>query len=343
MINEADNNAEEIDSEAPEEVAADDAPEVEASDDSPEGAASVAAASAEDEPEADAPASSDEPAEASFIDIIEGLIGDVPEQPRDEIISALQNGKVDKLPQYLRGYLRHSASKFRAMEAELAEAKKTGESKLAGERQAFESEVQKWDTQRARFARSLREGKYNDLLTEADKIDSEAIDPLTDDGQRALAKLHAAEYHRAFTDEIVKDAVAAEKLAELNQFIVRNPEMKKADFKKEMANLIRSRQAAGGAMTTEDAYAIVRGNRAATAARARLQADRSARARAASKVGRVTGTGRVTVDLESQVSAISKKGYVKNGQRLTGSYAVYSWLQDNPTKAKAYQKLLQAS
>jgi hypothetical protein len=137
--------------------------------------------------------------------------------------------------------------------------------------------------------------------------------------------------------------VAAEKLASLNQFIAENPEMKKVDFKKDMASLIRSRQAAGGAMSTEDAYAIVRGNRAAKAATDRLQADRAARARAASKVGRVTGNGRATVDLETQVSTISKKGYVKNGVRLTGSHAVYKWLEDNPTKAKAYHQLLQAS
>lgn len=171
----------------------------------------------------------------------------------------------------------------------------------------------------AEFSAIAEDPKIQEVLSQSE---DQLPDIFTEDGINARIQRGIAQGIRNILEPMQESAQAKAREAAYLDFIEKHPEMKKSDFKAEVAQMVRTRKEVGDPIKTQDAYQLVKARRILHEKQARAQREQAARAQAARKVGTSTVGGRPGAD-----------GIPKDVMKR-GANAIAQWLQSNPEAAK---------
>lgn len=169
--------------------------------------------------------------------------------------------------------------------------------------------------QQKAFSNLLNDKNLRSVL---EKPDSELPDLMSPEGIEARIEKATAQKLVDLIQPVREATEVAEQRNALQDFITVHPEMKSGNFRKDVATLIKNRQQMGFAISTPDAYEIVR-SRQETAANERDRArERQARAASARQIGR------------GRSSAAANSGPPKGAK----AHELFEWLKAHPEEAK---------
>tara|TARA_A100001515_G_scaffold134712_1_gene125058 strand:+ start:8709 stop:9656 length:948 start_codon:yes stop_codon:yes gene_type:complete len=240
-----------------------------------------------------------------YKDIDERHIKDLPTTAR----RILHNFRVDKKLQ---------EQKHRTAMQEMQAGVEERESRLANMEREFAR-------RQAEFAAVAEDPKLKEIL---DKSEDQLPDIFTEEGIDARIQRGIAQGIRNILEPMQQSARAKASEAAYLDFLEKHPEMKQADFKSEVARMVRTRKEVGDPIKTQDAYQLVKARRILHEKQARAQRETAARAQAARRVGTNTVGGKPGSD--SIPKDVMKRG----------ANAIAQWLQSNPEAAKKIRSTL---
>tara|TARA_R110002020_G_scaffold134824_2_gene301089 strand:- start:19819 stop:20814 length:996 start_codon:yes stop_codon:yes gene_type:complete len=181
--------------------------------------------------------------------------------------------------------------------------------------QALKDKERALITRQKAFAKLIDDPKLKEVLS---KPESELPDLLSPEGIEARIERAAAEKLNQLVKPIAEHSERETRRLALNDFVESHPEMKDTRFRGEVAELIRQRRASGFALSTPDAYELVRAQRGMEEQQ-RLQArQRQVRAASARQIGK------------SKANAAKTSGPPKGAR----AQEIYAWVKANQEEAK---------
>jgi len=288
----------------------------------------------------------------------EDIVGEIPDSPADEVMSALTKESFDGLQPAARGFIRHLMAAARSNNAGHNSTLSSERAKIRAEQAELAEARKNFTRERSQITEMFSSEKLKQLLADADVPDADMPDAFTEEGMNARMKRAAAREMRALTAPAREVAAKGQRQRAWDEVLARHPEMKnKAFFDRVDKNLgdraaraVAAAKSRHGELTDiqikkvrigaldgrmEDAINEVKLAQHVMKAQARQQRRRANRADSARRVGkaRQTAAGMTIEDLSSQ---IQKDGYSpkSGGERLEGFKAWYAYLSDHP-KVKA--------
>ena len=223
--------------------------------------------------------------------------------------------KLDPLSKRVIHNLRRDYHNKRQRDAEQARAMDV---KHHGKEQAMKDRERALLAQQKAFADLLNDDKLRQVLA---KPEAELPDVMSPEGIEARIERAAAQKLSELIQPVQEATALADRRSSLQDFIDVNPEMKREGFRNEVAELIRNRKQMGFAISTPDAYEIVKSRQAQVASDKQRARDRQVRAASARQIGKGAS------------NAASPSGPPKGARAVE----VYEWLKAHPEEAKRYR------
>ena len=185
-------------------------------------------------------------------------LGDLGEgEQADQLIDGLTPEQVAKLPASVRG-LALAAIRQGQRELDTQRAALTARrEKLGARSERLKADARRVLDERAKLAQVANSAELQKLLKEAEAIDPDKLDPLSEDGQRLLAKKEAAKAFQTFAEPLQRAAVAAERQQLYRQMKDANPRMNNKEFRAKVFDFAKQRQDAGRPVSLQDAHDLV--------------------------------------------------------------------------------------
>lgn len=170
-------------------------------------------------------------------------------------------------------------------------------------------------TRQKAFANLIDDPKLKEILS---RPEGELPDLLSPEGIQARIERATAEQLQKLVKPIAEHSERETRRHALGDFMETHPEMTDASFRGDVAEIIRQRRSAGFALSTPDAYELVKAKRGA-AERQRLEVrQRQVRAASARQIGK------------SKANAARSSGPPKGAK----AQEVYAWVKANQEEAK---------
>jgi len=277
-----------------------------------------------DEPEAVASGSSEDNV-GHFWRVAEEALGGVRDTELPGYVKSLTPSHIDELPTVAKQLLRDGLLATRRAEARAQLAAKDAEERIAQQRTQVEEQERAFARRQAAFAALVDSPEVRKLL---EQPEGDLPDPYTPEGMQARIKLETARTVQTFFEPIQREAELRAKEAAYMDFVAARPEMKDSAFKGEVNALLIERREAGMAITTPDAYEIIKGRRAASEAQLKRNREIAARRASAEKVGR------------SSAGASPANEPIPQAVLKRGAAAVAEYLENNPSAMSAVRRQL---
>jgi len=277
-----------------------------------------------DEPEAVASGSSEDNV-GHFWKVAEEALGGVRDTELPGYVKSLTPSHIDELPTVAKQLLRDGLLATRRAEARAQLAAKDAEERIAQQRTQVEEQERAFARRQAAFAALVDSPEVRKLL---EQPEGDLPDPYTPEGMQARIKLETARTVQTFFEPIQREAELRAKEAAYMDFVAARPEMKDSAFKGEVNALLIERREAGMAITTPDAYEIIKGRRAASEAQLKRNREIAARRASAEKVGR------------SSAGASPANEPIPQAVLKRGAAAVAEYLENNPSAMSAVRRQL---
>ena len=271
-----------------------------------------------------------EPVDTSKFDELMKTLGEIPEEPNQQLMDSIDESSVEKLPDSAKGLLKHLiAQQIKEFESRLSKFDDY-KKELAEREERIQLEAKKLIRNRAEMNRVLLDPKFQEFMQQSDIPEEDMEDAFTQKGMEQRIAKGVSEAMKAFQEPFAEAAQRSQQIAAYQEFVESHPQMKDVGFKKEVRQLMDVRREEGRPLALGDAYAMVDRARMIQVKEARAQKEREARARSNRKISRATMSNSVTPD-EPIPNWVKTKGY--NGRR--GQSAVIHYLRDNPKALEA--------
>ena len=180
---------------------------------------------------------------------------------------------------------------------------------------ALEEKERAFVTRQAALSKLMDDPKLKEVLA---RPESSLPDLLTPEGIEARIERATAQKLKEMVAPIQQHTQQETRRMALNDFIESHPEMRDTGFRGDVAELIRQRRSSGFAISTPDAYELIKAQRAQDE-QARLQArQRQVRAASARQIGK------------SKANAAKTSGPPKGAK----AQELYAWVKANQEEAK---------
>ena len=272
---------------------------------------------------------------SKFDDLMKSL-GDIPDEPNQQLMESIDETSIDKLPDSAKGLLKHLIAKQNQEHLSKMSEFDDYKKKLAEREAQIHAEAKKMIRNRAEMNRVLLDPKFQEFMQKANISEDEMEDPFTPKGMEQRIAKGVSDAMRNFQEPFTAAAKRSQQIAAYQEFVDSNPLMKDPKFKQEVRQLMDTRREEGRPLALGDAYAMVDRGRMLQAQEAKLAQERQARAKSNRKISRATMSNSVTPE-EPIPKWVKSKGY--NGRR--GQQAVIHYLRDNPkalAELRAQQK-----
>ena len=230
--------------------------------------------------------------------------------PRDEVFEHLE--KLDPLSKRVIHNLRRDYHNKRQRDASAA---RDLELQYQEKSKSFIDREKALVAQQKAFADLLNDKNLQEVLS---RPEAELPDLMSPQGIEARIERAAAQKLSELVRPVKQATEVAERRDALQSFINEHPDMKSENFRKEVAKLIHDRQGMGFAISTPDAYEIVKSRRQVAASEKERARERQARATSARQIGR------------GQMSGAANSGPPKGAK----AHELYEWLKAHPEEAK---------
>ena len=257
--------------------------------------------------------------------------GDIPDTPSDKLLESIDEKSVERLPDSMKGLMRHLIARERAEAAKRQADYDKQVQALSDREKQLKADARALIRNRAQLNQVLLDPKFQELLKNADLKEEDLGAPLSEDGIQKRVSKRVAQAMKEFSRPITDAAVRAQQMAKYNDFVEAHPKMQERGFKREVREFMEKRQGAGAPVSLEDAYELIDRRRMVQAEKARQTKERKARAESARKVQRQTVSSQPDAG-EPVPKWVMEKGY--KGAR--GQLARIYYLKDHP---KALEKL----
>ena len=255
---------------------------------------------------------------------LDASLGEIEELEHDGFYDKIDKTHIDDLPPTARRIL-HNLRIDRKLAQQKHEAEIESLKTKIEQRETNLSQMEKDFAQRqAEFANLIEDPEVQKLLAEPD---GELPDIFTEEGVEARIQRGIAKGMAAILEPMKNAADVKAREHSYLEFVERHPELKEPAFKKDVANLVRSRADDGIPLSTEDAYQIVKARRVMAEQQARAAQEQRARQQSARRIGRAVSGGNPS------------DGKVPPDVMKQGAFAIANWLKDNPEAARKYQQL----
>jgi hypothetical protein len=259
-----------------------------------------------------------EPEPSSF-NALDAELGELEELEHDGFYEKITEDHIKELPPTARRILHN----FR-VDRKLAEEKHVSQMEsLKAEIEKRESGLSEMEREfakrQAEFASLVDDPEVQKLLTEPD---GELPDIFTEEGVEARIQRGIAKGMSAILEPMKHAADVKARESNYLDFVEQFPEMKNAAFKKDVANMVRSRAEDGIPLSTQDAYQIVKARRVMAQQQARAAHEQRARQQSARRIGRAVSGGNPS------------SGEIPPEVQKKGAYAISQWLAANPEAAR---------
>lgn len=281
-----------------------------------------------DEPEAVASGDAGDSSEDNvghFWKVAEEALGGIRDNELPGYVKSLTPSHIDELPTTAKQIVRDALLAKQRAEARAQIAAKEAEERIAQQRTQVEEQERAFARRQAAFAALVDSPEVRKLL---EQPEGELPDPYTPEGMQARIKLETARTVQTFFEPIQREAELRAKEAAYMDFVAAHPEMKDNAFKGEVNALLVERREAGMAITTPDAYEIIKGRRAASEAQLKRNREIAARRASAEKVGR------------SSAGASPANEPIPQAVLKRGAAAVAEYLENNPSAMSAVRRQL---
>ena len=271
-----------------------------------------------------APEPEPEPEPSSF-NALDAELGEIEELQHDGFYEKITEDHIKDLPPTARRILHN----FR-VDRKLAEEKHVSEmeelqtaiEKREGHLAEMEREFAK---RQAEFASLVDDPEVQKLLTQPE---GEMPDIFTEEGVEARIQRGIAKGMSAILEPMKHAADVKARESNYLEFVDQHPEMRNDAFKKDVANLVRSRANDGIPLSTQDAYQIVKARRVMSQQQARAAQEQRARQQSARRIGRAVSGGNPST------------GEIPPDVKKKGAYAISQWLAANPEAARKISQSL---
>lgn len=260
-----------------------------------------------------------------FWKVAEEALGGVRDTELPGYVKNLTPSHIDELPTTAKQIVRDALLAKQRAEARAQVSAKEAEERIAAQRSQVEEQERAFARRQAAFAALVDSPEVRKLLAQPE---GELPDPYTPEGIQARIKLETARTVQTFFEPIQREAELRAKEAAYMDFVAAHPEMKDTGFKAEVNALLVERRNSGVAITTPDAYEIIKGRRVAAEAQLKRNRELAARRASAEKVGRASAGSSPSSDPIPQ--AVLKRG----------AAAVAEYLENNPSAMAAARRQL---
>ncbi len=260
-----------------------------------------------------------------FWKVAEEALGGVRDTELPGYVKSLTPSHIDELPTTAKQIIRDALLAKQRAEARAQVTAKDAEGRIAQQRAQVEEQERAFARRQAAFAALVDSPEVRRLL---EQQEGELPDPYTPEGIEARIKRETARTVQTFFEPIQREAELRAKEAAYMDFVADHPEMKDTAFKAEVNALLVERRGSGVAITTPDAYEIIKGRRVAAEAQLKRNRELAARRASAEKVGRSSAGSSPSSDPIPQ--AVLKRG----------AAAVAEFLENNPSAMAAARRQL---
>tara|TARA_R110000824_G_scaffold400108_1_gene606909 strand:+ start:456 stop:1418 length:963 start_codon:yes stop_codon:yes gene_type:complete len=288
------------------------------------------------EPPVEPVAEAEQPTDPSKLESLLEALGEIPDKPSEALLESLDARSIENLPSAMKGLFKHLVAAERQRVRQQEEKMSTRNSELDKKFEELKEQNRVVIRNRAQLNQVLTDPKFQEYLKIADMPEEELADPYSEEGIQQRIKKGVAEAMREFQKPIHESATRAQQMSKYQDFVAVHPLMQEKTFKVEVRDLMQQRRDSGGAVSLEDAYALVERNRMVAEQEKQTARDRLKRSKSARQVSRSTVSS--SNDTGDPVpSWVMERGY--NGVR--GHSARIQYLRDNPAalqKLRAQQK-----
>ena len=288
------------------------------------------------EPPVEPVAEAEQPTDPSKLESLLEALGEIPDKPSEALLESLDARSIENLPSAMKGLFKHLVAAERQRVRQQEEKMSTRNSELDKKFEELKEQNRVVIRNRAQLNQVLTDPKFQEYLKIADMPEEELADPYSEEGIQQRIKKGVAEAMREFQKPIQASATRAQQMSKYQDFVAVHPLMQEKTFKVEVRDLMQQRRDSGGAVSLEDAYALVERNRMVAEQEKQTARDRLKRSKSARQVSRSTVSS--SNDTGDPVpSWVMERGY--NGVR--GHSARIQYLRDNPAalqKLRAQQK-----
>ena len=281
-------------------------------------------------------AEAEQPTDPSKLESLLEALGEIPDKPSEALLESLDARSIENLPSAMKGLFKHLVAAERQRVRQQEEKMSTRNSELDKKFEELKEQNRVVIRNRAQLNQVLTDPKFQEYLKIADMPEEELADPYSEEGIQQRIKKGVAEAMREFQKPIHESATRAQQMSKYQDFVAVHPLMQEKTFKVEVRDLMQQRRDSGGAVSLEDAYALVERNRMVAEQEKQTARDRLKRSKSARQVSRSTVSS--SNDTGDPVpSWVMERGY--NGVR--GHSARIQYLRDNPAalqKLRAQQK-----
>jgi hypothetical protein len=277
------------------------------------------------EPEADFSSSDEQvekvpPVEAKSFD---PMFSDIDDQELnvDDFYKGITEQDIKELPTVARRMLHNFRVAYKNESQRLNDAHQSRVSQYKKRETQIEGLERDFARRQAEFASIIEDPRIKEALRQDE---SEMPDIMSEDGIQARINRGVAEAVSSVFEPMQEISSKRRQESAYFDFLESNPEMKKPDFRKEVAQLVTNREKQGSPLSTQDAYEIVKARKLVAEDRSRKETRRKARADAARRVQR------------NSVSGSPSTFEIPPDVKKQGAASIAAWLQSNPEAAKAY-------
>lgn len=277
------------------------------------------------EPEADFSSSDEqipnEPAvEAKTFD---PMFSDIDDQELnvDDFYKGITEQDIKELPTVARRMLHNFRVAYKNESKRLNDAHESRVAQYKKRETQIESLERDFARRQAEFASIIEDPRIKEALKQDE---SDMPDIMSEEGIQARINRGVAEAVSSVFEPMQEISAKRRQESAYFDFLEANPEMKKPEFRKEVAQLVTNREKQGNPLSTQDAYEIIKARRLVAQDRTRKETQRKARADAARRVQR------------NSVSGSPSAFEIPPDVKKQGAASIAAWLQSNPEAAKAY-------
>ncbi len=264
-------------------------------------------------------------AAAPVFSALDAELGQIEELKHDGFYKDIDERHIKDLPSTARRILHNFRVDKKLKEQQHTKAMQEMQATVESRESRLATMEREFSRRQAEFAAVAEDPKIKEILS---KTEDQLPDIFTEEGIDARIQRGIATGIRNILEPMQASAQGKAQETAYLDFIEKHPEMKKSDFKTEVARMVRTRKEVGDPIKTQDAYQLVKARRILYQKQARAQREQSARANAARKVGTATVGGRPGAD-----------GIPKDVMKR-GANAIAQWLQTNPEAAKKIRSSL---
>ena len=267
--------------------------------------------------------SSNEITESAQAKNFDPMFSDIDDQELnvDDFYKGITEQDIKELPTVARRMLHNFRVAYKNESQRLNTAHESRVSQYKKREQQIESLERDFARRQAEFASIIEDPRITDALK---KDESDMPDIMSEDGIQARINRGVAEAVSSVFEPMQEISSQRRQESAYYDFLESHPEMKKPDFRKQVAELVTHRTNAGSPLSTQDAFDIVKARNMIAEERVRKETQRKARADAARRVQRNSVSGSpATFEIPPDV-------------KKQGAASIAAWLQSNPEAAKAY-------